>query len=64
MPKLTTLNITKEQRERLEDVRGFIEKQYGTNASLSDCVGHLIRFWNQNRGNKSGPAPQNSEKEE
>ena len=60
MPELTTLNITKPQRERLEKIREFLEEEYGTNASLSDCVGHLIRFWNQNKG-KETQAPEADE---
>lgn len=65
MPKLTTINITKPQREELEKVREFLEEEYGVNPSLVDCIGHLIRFWNQKKGKESGPTQaRNSNMEE
>ena len=66
MPELTTINITKPQREELEEMRSFLIEEYGVNPSLTDCVGHLIRFWKQNKGkeNRDPEQSQNSTTEE
>jgi len=63
MSNQTTISLTPEQKENLKEVREFLREEYGT-ASYGDAIIHLHRFWKENRGNKSGPAPQNSEKEE
>ena len=65
MVNQTTISLTKEQKENLEEVREFLRKKYGT-ASYGDAVIHLYRFWNQNKGKeKRDPVQsQNSTTEE
>jgi len=56
MVNQTTISLTKEQKENLNEVREFLRKEYGT-ASYGDAIVHLHRFWRQNKG-KETQAPE------
>lgn len=53
MPELTTINITKPQRQQLEEIRKFLREEYGINPSLPDVIYHLIRFWQQGKEDRA-----------
>jgi len=48
MSNQTTIALTPEQKEILDEVKELLKEEYGT-ASYGDAIIHLHRFWNQNR---------------
>jgi len=52
MPKLTTINVTTDVREELEDIQKYLEETRGVNPSANDAVAHILAFWQQKREDK------------
>lgn len=52
MPELTTINITKDVRADLEEVKDFLRENRGVNPSANDALAHLLRFWEEKREDK------------
>lgn len=53
MVNITSIEITKGQKEDLDEVKEFLLEDYKINPSYKDVIMHLFRFWKQNRGKEN-----------